>query len=108
MGKSKHDFEGLLSRYFEKLLETEPVFATVSAGIASGEGKLGRLGPRFYQAREADRRAVLKAMEQQSPRELSAEQQIDRLALRSKLLKEGEDYSRRRHELEPNAPEHLL
>ncbi len=33
---------------------------------------------------------------------------MDRLALRSQLLKECEDYARGRHTLEPNAPEQLL
>ncbi len=47
-------------------------------------------------------------MDKQSPRDLSREQQIDRLALTSKLLRECEDYARGRHTLEPNAPEHLL
>jgi hypothetical protein len=43
MSKTKRSFETLLSRYFERLLEDEPVFATISAGLASGEGKLGTL-----------------------------------------------------------------
>src|ERR1019366_3929057 len=43
-----------------------------------------------------------------SPRELTSEQQLDRLALRSLLLKECEDYARARHAIEPNAPDQLL
>lgn len=108
MSTAKSRFEGLLSRYFERLLEDEPVFAAVSAGLASGEGKLGRFTSRFHALRERERRAKLAALEDQSPRELSNEQQIDRLALRSKLLRECEDYARGRHTIEPNAPEHLL
>ncbi len=108
MSKSKQGFEGLLSRYFEGLLEAEPIFATISGGLASGEGKLGSLGARFHEQRERDRQAVLRALDKQSPRELLPEQQIDRLALRSKLLKECEDYARQRHALEPKAPEQLL
>ncbi len=108
MSKTKTSFEGLLSRYFERMLEDDPVFATVSAGVAAGEGKLGTLAPRFHALRERERQASLAALEDLSPRELSNEQQIDRLALRSKLLRECEDYARGRHTLEPNAPEHLL
>jgi uncharacterized protein (DUF885 family) len=108
MSKTNHGFEGLLSRYFEEVLEAEPVFATVNAGLASGEGKLGSLGTRFHKRSERARRRTLIALERQSPRELSPEQQLDRLALRSKLLRECEDYVRGRHTLEPNAPEHLL
>jgi len=47
-------------------------------------------------------------METISPRDLSNEQQLDRLALRSQLLKECEDFARGRHTLEPTGPEHLL
>jgi uncharacterized protein (DUF885 family) len=108
MSKSKGGFEGLLSRYFERLLEDDPVFATISGGLASGEGKLGSLTPRFHLARERERQACLAALEHISPWENSNDQQIDRLALRSKLLRESEDYARGRHTLEPNAPEHLL
>jgi uncharacterized protein (DUF885 family) len=108
MSKTKLRFEGLLSAYFERLIEDEPVFATISAGLSSGDGKLGTLSARFQDKRERDRRKVLAALEEQSPLGLSNEQQIDRLALRSKLQRECEDYARGRHALEPNAPEHLL
>jgi uncharacterized protein (DUF885 family) len=101
-------FEGLLSRYFERLLEEHPTFATIGAGLRSGEGKLGRLTLEFQAKREKQRQSTLCGLETVSPRELSAEQQLDRLALRSQLLKECEDYARGRHQLEPNAPEHVL
>src|SRR5581483_3826527 len=108
MSQSKGAFEGLLSRYFEKLLADDPILATVSAGLSSGEGKLGTMGARFQNKRERERQLTLAALDKQSPRELSGEQQIDRLALRSKLLKECDDFARGRHTLEPNAPEQLL
>ena len=50
----------------------------------------------------------MRALDKVSPRESTNEQQLDRLALRSQLLKESEDYARGRHALEPNAPDHLL
>ena len=40
-----------------------------------------------------------------SPTELNAEQHLDRLALRSRLVRESEDYERGRHRLEPNSIE---
>jgi uncharacterized protein (DUF885 family) len=108
MNKTSSQFEGLLSRYFETLLEDVPTFAAAYAGVTAGEGKLGPLTPDFQQKREKERQATLRALENVSPRELSNEQQLDRLALRSQLLKECEDHTRGRHTLEPNAPDHLL
>jgi uncharacterized protein (DUF885 family) len=101
-------FEGLLSRYFETLLEDNPVFCTISAGLRDGEGKLGQLTNEFQDKRERARQKALRALEGVSPRELAAEQQLDRLALRTLLLRECEDYARGRHALEPNGPDHLL
>ena len=105
---AKDQFEGLLDRYFEKLLEDVPIFAVTYGGLRSGEGKLGRLDSNFLARRERERQKALRSLEEISPGDLSNEQQLDRLALRSRLLKESEDYARRRHELEPNAPDQLL
>src|SRR5439155_13147018 len=55
-----------------------------------------------------ERELAFRRLEQISPRDLSNDQQIDRLALRSQLLKESEDHDRGRHTLEPNAPEQLF
>jgi uncharacterized protein (DUF885 family) len=104
---SKH-FEAVLARYFERLLQDVPTFATVYAGLRSGEGQLGEASLGFYQRRQRERQSTLQALESISPRELSDEQQLDRLALRSQLLKECEDYERGRHTLEPNAPEQVF
>ncbi len=108
MKKTSDQFEGLLSRYFGNLLEDIPTFATAYAGVRDGEGELGRITTDFHKKRERERQSALQALENISPRELSNEQQLDRLALRSHLLKECEDYARGRHALEPNAPDHLL
>ena len=97
-----------MSRYFEQLLEDHPTFATVGAGLHSGEGKLGSLSGQFQIRRERERQGALRALENVSPRDLSGEQQLDRLALRSLLLKECEDHARGRHTLEPNAVDHVL
>jgi uncharacterized protein (DUF885 family) len=107
MNRTASRFEGLLDRYFETLLQDAPTFATVM-GIRSAEGKLGELNPRFHARRERERQAALRALETISPRELSNEQHLDRLALRSMLLHECEDFARGRHTLEPDAPQQLL
>lgn len=108
MNQTGRQFEGLLSRYFERLLEDHPTFATMGAGLHSGDGKLGRLSSPFVARRERERQAALRALESVSPRELSGEQQLDRLALQSQLLRECEDHARGRHTLEPNAPDQVL
>src|SRR2546423_12993242 len=108
MNKTATRFEGLLSRYFDTFLKDNPIFATIYAGLRSGEGKLGRLTLDFHKKRERERQSAFRALETISPRELSNEQQLDRLALRSQLLRECEDFARGRHELEPSAPEQLL
>jgi uncharacterized protein (DUF885 family) len=108
MNRTATRFESLLSRYFEGLLRDSPTFATAYAGLRSGEGKLGELTIAFHKKRERERQSALRVLETISPRELSNEQQLDRLALRSQLLKECEDFARGRHTLDPAAPDHLL
>src|SRR5512133_3776545 len=101
-------YETVISRYFERQLSDQPVFAVMAAGLPEGEGKLGSLSPDFHKHRERERRRTLREMEQISPREVSNEQHLDRLALRNLLWSECEDFARGRSELEPNAPEHVL
>ena len=108
MNRTAKQFEGLLTRFFETLLHDNPTFSTITAGLRDGEGKLGRLTLDYQEKRERERQSTLRALEGISPRELSSEQQLDRLALRSLLLKECEDYTRGRHTLEPIAPDQLL
>src|SRR5664279_2698754 len=108
MNRTAKQFEGLLARFFETLLHDNPTFSTICAGLRDGEGKLGRVTLDFHKKRERERQAALWALEGISPRELLGEQQLDRLALRSLLLKECEDYARARHALEPNAPDQFL
>jgi len=107
MNQTARRFEGLLDRYFENLLENVPTFAAVM-GIRPAEGRLGESNARFETRRERERRAALHALETISPRELSSEQHLDRLALRSMLLRECEDFTRGRHTLEPSAPQQVL
>jgi uncharacterized protein (DUF885 family) len=107
MNQTGKTFEGILDRYFETVLEKHPVYANYT-GLKSGEGKLGRADLASIAADEKLRRKTLAALEQISPRELTNEQHLDRLALRNQLLKEGEDYARGQHELSPGAADTLL
>src|SRR6185369_8283922 len=64
---------------------------------------------RDFENRQHKRRlSTLSALENVSPRDLSNEQQLDRLALRSELLRECEEFARGRSGLEPDAPERVL
>ena len=108
MKTSGSAFEGLLGRYFEQLLADNPVFATMLAGLREAEGKLGSASARFHEKRERARQRVLRDLEAVSPHELASEQHLDRLALRSLVLRETEDHARGRHAIEPNAPEQVL
>ena len=107
MANASSQFEGLLDGYFEKLLSDNPVYANY-VGLKAGEGKLNRATLPQEKMQEQRRQTALRKLDGISPRELSNEQQLDRLALRSLLLRESEDFTRGRHTLDPNAPEQLL
>jgi uncharacterized protein (DUF885 family) len=107
MKKTSAQFEGLLDRYFESLLEDDPAYATYT-GLKTGEGRLGRAGLPFELARAKRRQSALAALDAISPQDLSSEQHLDRLAFRSRLLRESEDFERGRHQLEPTALEQVL
>ncbi|MBI4661427.1 MAG: DUF885 family protein [Verrucomicrobia bacterium] len=100
-------FEGMLDEYFESVLRENPTYATL-VGLKDGEGKVGRAGLDFELKQERRRRRTLAALDAVSPRDLSNEQHLDRLALRARLLRECEDFQRGRHRLDPNALDHLL
>ena len=107
MTKASSQFEGVLDRYFETRLQENPIQATY-AGLRDGEGRLGRLTLEFERKQEQRRQAALRALETISPVDLSNEQQLDRLALRSQLLRESEDFSLGHHALDPGAPDQLM
>lgn len=107
MNQTGKTFEGILDRYFETTLEKHPVYANY-VGLKAGEGKLDRADLASIEAAEKLRRKTLEALEGINPRELTNEQHLDRLALRSQLLNEMEDYATASHELSPDAPDTLL
>jgi uncharacterized protein (DUF885 family) len=107
MHPNKQFFEGLLAEYFEQCLEDIPTFAT-AAGVRAAEGKLGRADLGFHQRREHARQKTLRALETIAPRELTREQHLDRLALRSQLRNGTEDFARGRHTFDPSPAETVL
>jgi uncharacterized protein (DUF885 family) len=100
-------FEGLLDGYFEPWLARNPMAATY-AGLKEGEGRLGRANAEFETQQERHRQATLRKLDALSPRDLSNEQQLDRLALRSQLLRECDDHARGRAALNPGSLDDLL
>src|ERR1700722_16509250 len=100
-------FERLIDRYFERLLAENPMQAA-AVGLASGRGYLGTATPAFEKRWQDLRKQSLDAWDAISPGELNNEQQLDRLAWRSQLLRECEDYARGRHALDPNALDQVL
>jgi len=100
-------FEGLLDRHFEGVLADNPMYAAV-VGIQNARGRLGHTDPGFEAKQEKRRQQTLARLDSLSPRELSREQQLDRLALRSSLLQECEDFERGRHRLNPAALDSVL
>ena len=94
-------FEGILDEYFEGVLEDYPMMAN-ELGLRVGEGRLGTVGLGFEKRQEKRRQNTLAALEGLAVNELHAEQHLDRLALRSQLLAECEDFARGMHGLEPD------
>src|SRR5258707_7397928 len=100
MTRTASDFESLLTEYFEGVLADNPPYAAYN-GIQKARGQLGRSGHSFEATQQKRREKTLARLNSLSPRELTREQQLDRLALRSQLLHECEDFERRRHALDP-------
>ncbi|HZQ45943.1 MAG TPA: DUF885 domain-containing protein [Verrucomicrobiae bacterium] len=107
MTTTSSQFEGLLDGYFERLLAENPTYAA-SAGLESGRGRLGRATLAFEKRWHGLRQRALARLDALSPRELTNEQHLDRLAFRSMLVRECEDFERGRHTLDPGALDHVL
>ena len=107
MNNASAAFEKLLTRYFQRLLAENPPYAAYT-GIDSARGKLGDATLSYEKRWHALRLKALADLESLSPRELSNEQHLDRLAFRSQLRRECEDFDRGRHTLDPGALDHVL
>ena len=80
----------------------DPVWANVS-GLGCGEGRFNDPTTAGHKEREQLRQKTLKALDGVAVQGLTGDQHLDRLALRSKLLAECEDFDRGIHELDPGA-----
>ena len=100
-------FESILDRYFEGVLEDHPVMAN-ELGLRAGEGQLGEMGLGFERRQEMRRQQTLADLDALQVNELSPEQHLDRLALRSMVLGECEDFDRHVHRLEPDAVDRVF
>ena len=105
--QTQKKFEGILDRHFEGVLEDHPVMAN-ELGLRAGEGRLGEMGLGFERRQETRRQQTLAELDALSVNELSPEQHLDRLALRSMVLAECEDFDRRVHRLEPDAVDRVF
>lgn len=100
-------FEGFLDRTFERRLSDQPILAATQ-GIQDGEGRLPRATRAAETRRLRENQEALGQLDTFNPRDLSPDQHLDRLALRSLLRREVEDHQRGRAGLEPAAVETLL
>src|ERR1700722_1720809 len=107
MNNASTRFEKLLSRYFNQLLAENPSYAAY-VGIDSARGKFGPATLAHEKRWHAIRQKALAELESLSPRELTNEQHLDRLAFRSQLLRECEDFEGKRYSLNPDALDHVL
>jgi len=107
MSAHSNQFETLLDRYFKQLLAENPTLAT-EAGISSARGKLGPVSLDHERRWQQIRLKTLAELERISPGSLSNEQHLDRLALRSQLLRECEDFERSRFALNPSGLNQVL
>jgi len=100
-------FEIILSDYFNETLSAHPLWANF-LGMKQGEGKLGRTGRSFARQDEKRRQKALSGLDRIPAHRLSPDQQLDRLAWRSMLLAECEDFERGVHVMDPSAVDDLF
>ena len=103
----KQRFEALLEGYFTETLNEHPTWAS-SLGIKSAEGKLEEGTLKATKRSERRRQTALSYLDGLAVHELAADQQLDRLALRSMLLAECEDFERGVHLMDPSAVDELF
>lgn len=100
MLKHSKFFEELLEEYFNNYYAKHPSDATY-VGLISGEGKMNDLTFKSLNRQQKHRQDALARLDKIAPSALSNEQNLDRLAFRSRLLRECEDFELRKHALEP-------
>ena len=100
-------FDALLDGYFKQTLALRPVWAN-HLGMRAAEGLLGATSLEAIRADEKRRQQLLADMDQLTPSALSAEQHLDRMAVRAMLMAECEDFDRGIHRLDPDALDHVF
>lgn len=107
MRSDSRTFEQLLDGYFNTFYREHPADAT-HVGLSTGEGRLNPATLTALRKQQARRRAALAKLDTIAPSALSNEQNLDRLAFRSRLLRECEEFDRGRHELDPTGIDEVL
>ena len=107
MPKTSKIFEELLKNYFNTYYATHPSDATY-VGLKSGEGKMNNVSLSSINRQQKQRQYALSKLDKIPPSALSNEQNLDRLAFRSRLLRECEDFERKKHALEPKGIDEVL
>ena len=105
--RTQQQFDLLLKRYFTQGLKADPLWAN-SLGMRQGEGKLGQTGLRAVSRDEKRRQQALLDLEKLAIHQLEPDQHLDRLAWRSMLLSECEDFARGVHAMDPSAVDDLF
>ncbi|HJN83117.1 MAG TPA: DUF885 domain-containing protein, partial [Verrucomicrobiota bacterium] len=107
MNSISRAFEALLDDYFNTFYLEHPADAT-HVGLSSGEGRFNLTTLSALRRQQARRRAALAKLDTVAPSALSNEQNLDRLAFRTRLLRECEEFDRGRHELDPGGIDVVL
>ncbi len=107
MSDYSRKFDRLVDRYFKTRLRDNPLEAAY-AGLTSGEGQLGAATKAHVKHRELARQTALRELDSISPGDLSNEQQLDRLAFRSSLVRGCEDHEWGRARKDPDALDRVL
>ena len=107
MPKTSKIFEELLKNYFNNYYATHPSDATY-VGLKSGEGKMNSVSFSSLNRQQKKRKDALLKLDKIPPSNLSNEQNLDRLAFSSRLLRECEDFERKKHALHPKGIDEVL
>ena len=107
MPKTSKIFEELLKNYFNNYYATHPSDATY-VGLKSGEGKMNSVSFSSLNRQQKKRKGALLKLDKIPPSNLSNEQNLDRLAFSSRLLRECEDFERKKHALHPVGIDEVL
>ena len=100
MTSTSKTFEALLDDYFNTFYSEHPADAT-HIGLSSGEGRFNPATLKALRNQNSRRLAALAKLDTVAPSALSNEQNLDRLAFRTRLLRECEEFDRGRHEMDP-------